>query len=77
MYYHNESVKLAIEWYKKAAEQNNSEAQYKLACIYIDQNDIDNAMRWYLSSAELGNFDAQVDVVRLYLDSGNEKKHDL
>lgn len=45
-----------------------------MACIYIDQNDIDNAMRWYLSSAELGNFDAQVDVVRLYLDSGNEKK---
>lgn len=53
----------AIEWYRKAANQNHARAQFTLGMIYADgrgvaRDDV-QAMRWILRAAELGFAGAQ------------------
>ncbi|KAG0319660.1 hypothetical protein BGZ97_001712 [Linnemannia gamsii] len=61
---------LAMEWYKKAAAQDNTTAQYKLGYLYekgfgVPQDDV-QAFEWYLKSAEQGNVTAQFRVGTCY-----------
>ena len=48
----------AIYWYKKSAEQGQKIAQYNLAIIYENKNEIDEnmdkAIYWYEKSAKQG-----------------------
>ena len=53
----------AVEWYRKAAEQGNTYAQYNLGNCYYYGNGVpqDNteAAKWYRKAAEQGDADAQ------------------
>uniref|UniRef100_UPI0040262DE2 tetratricopeptide repeat protein n=1 Tax=Alloprevotella sp. TaxID=1872471 RepID=UPI0040262DE2 len=53
----------AAEWYRKSAEQGNSEGQWKLGGCYefgqgIDK-DYGKAVEWYRKAAEQGNTEAK------------------
>jgi len=55
---------LAVEWYKKSAEQNNDLAQYSLGIMYeFGEGDLDQdeqeAKKWYRLAADNGNYFAQ------------------
>ena len=61
--------KMAAEWYRKAAEQGYSEAQYNLGMCYeagrgVEQDDKE-AVEWYRKAAEKGNKDAKKALERL------------
>lgn len=53
----------AFEWFKKAAEQGNAEAQFFLGRSYFEgsgvEEDPQKAMEWLEKAAEQGNADAQ------------------
>lgn len=54
---------LSVYWLRKAAEQNNAEAQWRLACKYetgkgVKQNK-EQAVHWWIKAAEQGNPIAQ------------------
>ena len=71
MYKHGQGVdvnyKKAIEWYKKAAEQGDAQAQYNVGVMYefgpqgVDQSD-SMAMRWYAKAAAQNDVDAQARI---------------
>ena len=56
----------AERWYWKAAEQDHSGAQYHLACLYMERDEVataierKRAIELFQKSAEQGNADAQV-----------------
>ena len=60
----------AIEWFKKSADQNNAQAQYDLAQLYLDceevEQDLDLAFSWLQKSADLGNPAAFMDLGYMY-----------
>jgi TPR repeat protein len=60
----------AATWYRRAADQNNSEAQIRLAALYRDgrgvERDIAAAANWYRKAAEQGNASAQGTLGLLY-----------
>jgi len=60
----------AAEWYRKAADQKNPEAQIHLAALYRDgrgvNRDMTEAAAWYRKAAELGNASAQGTLGVLY-----------
>lgn len=62
----------AHDFMLKSAERGDSEAQYDLACLYLNgvgvKQDIDKAFEWYLSSANLGNIRATTQIGSMYLD---------
>ena len=53
----------AVEWYRKAADQNESAAQYSLGLMYEQgtgvQRDVDEAKKWYTLAANNGDPDAK------------------
>ena len=56
----------AAEWYRKAADQGDVDAQYKLGLFYengygVAQNK-EEAVKWYRKSAENGNASAQFNL---------------
>ena len=60
----------AVKWYRKAAEQNDSDAQYQLAFCYhqgkgVKKND-QEAARWCRKAAEQNMPDAQYGLGRCY-----------
>ncbi|GEM_PF-2699200 len=58
----------AMNWFKKAAEQNNSKAQTELANSYywgFTQNYV-QAAKWYTKAAELGDAKAQSMLASMY-----------
>ena len=63
LYSEKEDLKKAIYWYKKAAEQGNADAQYRLGDCYYNgagvEEDEQQAVYWYRKAAEQGNADAQ------------------
>lgn len=65
-----QSYEKAREWYKKAAEQGNSDAQFKLANIYEEgqgvQQSFEKAVEWYEKAAILGNAEAQLKMGIMY-----------
>jgi len=55
--------KEAVEWFRKAADQEYADAQYQLGVMYengwgVDANNKE-AVQWYKKAAEQGNTDAQ------------------
>ena len=52
------NYKKAIEWYEKAAEQGDAEAQYNLGVMYENGQGVDvnykKAIEWYEKAAEQG-----------------------
>lgn len=65
---------LAIEYYRKAAELGNPDAQYHLALCYEYGDgvttDMVQAVKWYRKAAEQGNPDAQFNLAVCYV-NGN------
>lgn len=60
----------ALEWYKKAASQNNAWAQYRIGRLYeyglgVPQDYI-KAMEWYKKASAQNHVNAQDAIGRLY-----------
>lgn len=63
------SEKKAIYWYEKAAEQDNIQAQFKLATLYRNDrmaNEYDRAVIWYTKAADHGHIGAQLELSLMY-----------
>src|SRR6516165_7780823 len=60
----------AAHWYRRAADQGNSEAQNNVGWLYENgrgvAQDYGEAMRWYRAAADSGGAVGQVNVGRLY-----------
>ena len=56
------NIELAVEFYKKAAEQDHTDAQYELATMYESgrcvSKDQGEALKWYKKAANRGHMDA-------------------
>lgn len=84
---------MAVEWFSKAAEKDNSSAQLYLAECYMRgrgvRTDIDEAFKWLHKAAENGVADAQYNLGVLYwqkkdyiktvkwFQKAKERKHDM
>ena len=74
-YYYGEGVpqdyKQAVEWYRKAAEQEHADAQYSLGYMYEYGQGVPQdylyAAEWYRKSAEQDNSSAQYSLAILYM----------
>lgn len=66
-----ENPKVAVEWFKKAAEQGESEAQLRIAECYRDgigvEQSHEEATIWFEKAAEAGNDESQVLLGNKYL----------
>lgn len=70
----------AEEWLKKAAEQNNKDAQYSLAQFYMERRGYGwlAAIPWLERAAENGSSDAQLQLgVMYYNGRGVQQNYDL
>ena len=73
MYSHGNGVKQdyseALRWYRKAAEQENSYAQFMLGLMYENglgvTKNLQEARKWYRKAADQGYTDAQEALKRL------------
>lgn len=69
--YHN-----AIEWFKKASEQDCPRSAFRVAQLYDFFKDYDSAFLWYLRAAELGNDDsAYIVASRLAKGKGTDQDY--
>jgi FOG: TPR repeat, SEL1 subfamily len=63
--------KEAVKWYRKAAEQGYTNAQYNLGVMYANGEgvleDDKEAVRWYRKAAEAGNIEAQNNLGIMYI----------
>jgi uncharacterized protein len=62
---------LAADWYRKAAEKNDTAAEMRLAALYRDgakgfQRDMAQGALWYRKAAEQGDVTAQATMGTLY-----------
>src|SRR5881628_1072812 len=65
-----------IKWYKAAADQGNSDAQFFLGAMYLlPQRDIPEGLKWLKLSADQGMQDAQFLLGMAYL-KGQNFTHD-
>ena len=74
----NKDVTEAINWYKKAFDNNNIEAAYYLGFIYQtieDYKDITEAINWYSHAAEY-NGRAAYNLAYIYYDGSSIYKND-
>ena len=64
-----QSKATAAEWYRKAADQGDADAQYKLGLFYENgygvTQDKEQAMQWYKKAAEQGNESAKSAIDRM------------
>ena len=60
----------AVEWYRRAAENGNSGAQFELAECYYNGDGVEEnkeeAVKWYHKAAEKGRSDAQFELAECY-----------
>ena len=65
-----QNYKKAIEWYTKAALQNNADAQFSLGNLYFFGNgvsqDLEKAFDWYKKAANAGSMEAQYSLGLIY-----------
>jgi TPR repeat protein len=65
-----EDKKKAVEWFRKAAEQGNSDAQLDLSACYFKgegvHEDSAEAVTWLRKAAEQGHVEAQANLGRCY-----------
>ena len=79
-FYKEKKYAIAIEWYQKAAEQNNADAQYILGVMYdsgygVEKN-YTKAIEWYQKAAEQNLPEAQYHLgVMYYHGHGVEKNY--
>ena len=61
----------AVNWYRRAAEQNHTPAQFSLGVMYAKgrgvEQDFRSAFKWYLKAAAQGDAGAQAMIAGLYL----------
>ena len=70
----------AVTWYRKAAEQGHSEAQFSLGLMYVAGQGVSldgveafrEALKWYRRAAEQGHSDAQYLLGSYYVDGLGE-----
>lgn len=66
----SKSYRKAVEWFQKAAEQGNADAQYKLGLHYRAGNGVEKsaekAAEWFQKAAEQGKADAQYNLGLCY-----------
>ena len=59
----------AVKWYRKAAEQGDVGAQYRLGYLYEDgegvKKNLNEAVKWYKKAADQGNEAAADALTRL------------
>jgi hypothetical protein len=64
-----ENLAKAVEWYSKAAEQGDVDAQYKLGQMYYYGDgvgaDFSKAVEWYTRAAEQGHEKAKAKIAEL------------
>ena len=70
----------ALEWYRKAAEKGNAEAQLELGKRYFDGRSVSvnasEAVEWYRKAADKGNTEAQLELGDRYFEGrGVEQKY--
>lgn len=68
--YDASQYKVAVKWYRKAAEQGNNTAQFNLGYMYdegvgVSKNDVE-AVKWYRKAAEQGDSWSQYYIGTLY-----------
>lgn len=56
----------AIEWYQKAADQGNADAQNALGLAFKSAKDDIKAIEWFRKAADQGHADAQLNLGRAY-----------
>jgi TPR repeat protein len=73
-YFVSENYTEAVKWYRKAAEQNNADAQNALGVCYHNGDgvpqDYAEALKWYRSAAEQGHARAQNNLGDFYYQNG-------
>ncbi len=73
-------LKLAAQWYEKAAAQGLAAAQYRLGSFYEKglgvRRDVNRAMAWYRKAAERGNVRAMHNLAVLTAEGGDSGKPD-
>ncbi len=74
-----QDYEIALEWYKKAADNGNTDAMYSIGCMFADghgvEQDYAKAMEWYRNAADNGNADAMNSIGYMY-DCGNGVEQD-
>ena len=76
-----EDPKKALYWFKKAAQNNEAQAQYDIGMIYLDGNGVSKnhniAKDWFEKSSAQGHAESQFELACMYLDKNfgilNEK----
>ena len=73
-----ESEREAAKWYRKAAEQGNADAQYRLGFMYahgkgVEKDEVE-AARWYYKAAERGDSAAQYSLGLMYANGEGVEK---
>ncbi len=86
-YYNGDGVKqdfiAAMEWFKKAADQGNAEAQCKIGSMYENgdgvKQDFIAALEWFKKAADQGNAEAGKNIERLRqkIHARNEMREDV
>jgi len=65
-------LETALQWYRKSAENGNSDAMNNLAVMFVLGEgvapDVNEAAKWYLNAAEKGNGNAMFNLAALYDD---------
>lgn len=63
-------LEMAIYWYEKVAQNDNTTAMYNIGICYMQDSDIrdyDKSVEWMTNAAEHGHLNAQYTLGRLYL----------
>ena len=70
---------LAVKWYRKAAEQGDSDAQCNLGACYYEGNGVGRnktlAVKWYRKAAEQGDIDAQYNLGLCYFNGNGVRRN--
>ena len=70
-YYNNGDYKMALGYFLKAANQNNSEAQYILGYFYTGgigtKQDLTQSLKWYQKAAKNGHLNAKINLGFMYI----------
>lgn len=62
----NADMNKALEWYAKAAERGNAEAQFNMGYDCEQRGQYEEAMKWYRKAAKQGNVDALCNLGEMY-----------
>ena len=73
------NLKEALKWWRKLAERDDAEAQFKMGMCYMESGkdgaNLSEAIRWFSKAAEQGHAEAQYNLGMCYY-SGNGVERD-